>query len=116
MSGIVIGMFQVISSLYVDKWGRKPILISSFISVALSVGSLGVFLCLVGEKLFVINETLMWLVFVAILIFNFAYCFGVSGVVYIVMSEILPPKIAGVGSDMVTTLSWTLAFVTTRYF
>ncbi|CAL8109366.1 unnamed protein product [Orchesella dallaii] len=119
VSGVVVGVFQtfatIIASLYVDKAGRRILLILSFVVMCLSLVTLGAFFHLQSIDA-IFHEAVNWIPLVSLVLFNAAYCGGVASLVWTVMSEVLPSNIIGFASGLTTTFNWSLAFLITRFF
>lgn len=104
LSGVLVGTFQalatIIASLYVDKAGRRILLIISFVLMSLSLVTLGVFFYLKSTNA-IFHEVINWIPLVSLVVFNGAYCGGVASLVWTVMSEVLPSNIMGNGRQFI---------------
>lgn len=98
LSGVVVGVFQalatIIASIYVDKAGRRILLIFSFILMSLSLVTLGAYFHLKSMDA-IFHQAVNWIPLVSLVVFNAAYCGGVASLVWTVMSEILPTNMIG---------------------
>lgn len=98
LCGVLVGIFQtfatIIASLYVDKAGRRILLILSFIVMSLSLVTLGAFFHLKAIDA-IFHEAINWIPLASLILFNAAYCGGVASLVWTVMSEVLPSNIIG---------------------
>lgn len=122
VSTIIIGVMQVvatfISSIMVDKLGRRFLLISSSLIVAISSVFLGVFFSLQERKL-VSEETLSKLGYipvVAISVYVIMFSMGLGPVPWVISAEVLPPEIKSSGIGIASTINWFSAFITTKFY
>jgi len=121
LSSIIVGVVQVVAtalaSAFVDKAGRRILLLLSFTIMCISLMTLGTFFHMKNASYgqFLI-ESAHWIPLASVMAFNAAYCGGVGCLIWTVMSEILPNHVIGFASGLATTFNWTLAFITTRFF
>lgn len=83
-------------SMFVDTYGRKVLSVSAFITMSVSMLGFAIFFY-VKENTTVLQlyPILGVLPLVSLVVYNLAYSWGVGSVVWIIMSELLPSKIAG---------------------
>uniref|UniRef100_A0AAR5PN85 Major facilitator superfamily (MFS) profile domain-containing protein n=1 Tax=Dendroctonus ponderosae TaxID=77166 RepID=A0AAR5PN85_DENPD len=119
---IGVGVVQVIatfiSSLIVDKFGRKILLIASAFFMAFSGTLLGVFFTLKDRNL-VDEQTLQnigFLPIVSMVIFITVFSLGFGPIPWMASSEIMPPEIKSTASSAAATFNWFLAFIVTRFY
>lgn len=106
LSSIIVGIVQVVAtalaSAFVDKAGRRVLLLFSFATMAISLLSLGAFFRIKYEHknsnfspAHQLLEDSAWVPLASVVAFNAAYCGGVGCLVWTVMSEILPNHVIG---------------------
>lgn len=102
---VIVGLVNMLSTLIaiglVDRWGRKPMLITSFLVMALGMGALGTLLHLGVEtdfrKYFAIAMLLMFII---------GFAMAAGPVVWLLCSEIQPLKGRDFGITASTTTNW----------
>ncbi|XP_066142079.1 facilitated trehalose transporter Tret1-like isoform X2 [Euwallacea fornicatus] len=121
-STIGVGVVQVvatfISSLVVDKFGRKILLITSALFMSISGALLGVFFTLQGRN--IVEQTTLdkigFLPIVSLVVFITAFSLGFGPIPWMASSELMPPEIKSTASSAAATFNWFLAFVVTRFY
>ncbi|ENN70162.1 hypothetical protein YQE_00027, partial [Dendroctonus ponderosae] len=116
--GVVQVIATFISSLIVDKFGRKILLIASAFFMAFSGTLLGVFFTLKDRNL-VDEQTLQnigFLPIVSMVIFITVFSLGFGPIPWMASSEIMPPEIKSTASSAAATFNWFLAFIVTRFY
>lgn len=119
---IIIGVTQAIatcvSSLTVDKLGRKVLLLISNTFMAIGLIILGVFYTL-SERWLVSPHTLVSLGFMpllGLLLFITAFPLGSGPIPFMLMAELLPPEIKDVAAAAAVTFNWFTAFLITNFY
>lgn len=96
LSSIVMGVFQVtatyISSILIDRIGRKILLLISTSGAAMAMLVTGTYVYL-GRSGFDVSSFNL-LPIISISFFIFICCIGIVGVPNVIMTEILPPKVS----------------------
>lgn len=108
---IVVGAvnlsFTIVAIRTVDRWGRKPLMISGSIGMGLSLVAMGI-----AAQLGVVS---LW-----VLLFILAYiaCFALSvgPVTWVLLSEIYPTRIRGRALSVATFFLWGANFVVSQTF
>lgn len=101
LATVLLAVIQTIGclpcSIFVDKYGRKLLLMSSFLAMAVATGGFAVYFYMRDNHMDILTEHSATDVvpLIALVVFNLAYSWGVGSIVWIVMSEILPPQIIG---------------------
>lgn len=110
---ILIGVIQVIatfiSTMTVDRLGRKILLMISFGLMGLCTLSLGIYYAMDKSK----TEGLGWITLVSLCIFIIAFSLGAGPLPWLCISEIFASDVRAVAGAIAGTLNWTLAFVIT---
>ncbi|XP_055858505.1 facilitated trehalose transporter Tret1 isoform X2 [Episyrphus balteatus] len=117
LSAIIVGFIQLIgsyiSTMLVERAGRKLLLATSAIGTGFGLFSLGLYSYLSenGYQL----ENFNW---IPIASFSFAVCVGSMGVLtlpFLVVSEVMPPKIRNIGCMICMEVLWVFAFLVLKY-
>ncbi|EDW70801.1 facilitated trehalose transporter Tret1-2 homolog isoform X1 [Drosophila virilis] len=119
MSTILIGVMQVVatfvSTLVVDRLGRRILLLASGIVMALSTTAIGVYFYLKDQnEESVVN--LGWLPVASLCIFMIMFSIGYGPVPWLMMGELFATDIKGFAGSIAGTTNWVLAFVVTKTF
>lgn len=117
-SAIIVGLVQVIatfiSTLVVDRLGRKLLLIISSSTMCLCAFLLGVFFYLKEADMDVSSIT--WLPLVSLCIFVIAFSIGFGPIPWMILGELFPSSIKGPASSIASCFNWTLAFLVTKFY
>jgi SP family facilitated glucose transporter-like MFS transporter 8 len=115
---IYVAVMQVASTAvcvgFLDKIGRKPLLIASCLGIAVCNLMLAACYSEIGTKVFGAHKGLVASVTVNALISFFGV--GVGTIPWLLMAEILPSRVRGLGSSFATALHWLVAFMVTTSF
>jgi len=96
--GVVLMLFTLLAIWQIDKFGRKPLLLS---------GTMGMFISLIAIGfLFFINQAEGILLLSLILIYIASFAFSLGPVVWVIISEIYPTKIRGRAMSIATMAVW----------
>lgn len=102
VSSIIVGAVQVVAtllaSIFVDKAGRRALLLASFGTMCISLMTLATFFHVKNDATItseIWKEAAQWVPLTSVVVFNAAYCGGVGCLVWTVMSEILPSHVIG---------------------
>jgi SP family facilitated glucose transporter-like MFS transporter 8 len=110
---IIIGVIQVIatfiSTMTVDKLGRKILLMVSFGLMGVCTMTLGIYYALGASA----QEGLGWLTLTSLCVFIIAFSLGAGPLPWLCISEIFASDVRAVAGAIAGTLNWTLAFVVT---
>lgn len=115
---ILVGVMQVIavfvSSIVVDKLGRRLLLIPSVIVMAVCTLMLGGYFYMKDAQHDVSN--LGWLPIVSLCVFIVLFSLGYGPIPWLMMGELFAPDVKGVAGAFVGTFNWMLAFLITKTF
>ncbi|KAI5635707.1 sugar transporter domain-containing protein [Phthorimaea operculella] len=113
---VIIGIVQVaasgVTSLTIDKAGRKMLLLISTAGTAIALAALGAYF-VIDEKS-ALRVTLSFLPITSLVLFIISYCLGLGPLPWALMSELLPMEVKAVASPIGTMFSWALSFIITR--
>lgn len=119
---MIVGAIQIIatfiSSLVVDKLGRRILLLTSSLFMAAGLIILGAFFSLKRRGLAEPEtlETLAFLPIVGLCIFIIAFSLGFGPIPWIVSTELFPSEIKSVASSMAGSFNWLMAFLITKFY
>nr|CAD7258261.1 unnamed protein product [Timema shepardi] len=115
---IIVGVIQVIatfiSSLCIDKLGRRILLIASDAVMTICSTVLGVFFYLKHNGNDVSN--IGWLPLVSVCLFIVMFSFGYGPIPWLMVGELFPNQIKGTASSIACLLNWFLSFLVTKFF
>ncbi|KAF2883257.1 hypothetical protein ILUMI_22914 [Ignelater luminosus] len=122
ISTIIVGVTQVIatyvSTLTLDRLGRRALLMISSILMAIGLIILGVFYTL-SERWLVPPHTLMSLGFMpllGLLLYMLAFPLGYGFIPWLLLAELFPPEIKGVAAAAAGTFNWFIGFLITNFY
>ncbi len=107
MMGLVNIAFTVVAILTVERWGRKPLLISG--SLGMAVGALGVALTFGAEGLQLVTM-------ISIMLYSASFMFSWGPVCWVLISEIFPNTIRGTAVAIAVAAQWIFNFVVSSTF
>eukprot|EP00877_Chromochloris_zofingiensis_P014348 jgi/Chrzof1/9167/Cz03g38140.t1 len=99
--GLINVSFTLVAAAMMDKMGRKPLLQASFAGMA---GCLAVVALIIYVPTSLAVQGMLTVTF--ILLYVCAFALGVGPIPWIVLSEILPPRIKGPAASLATTCCW----------
>ncbi|CAH2057406.1 unnamed protein product, partial [Iphiclides podalirius] len=99
---LVIFFGSVVSLVAADRFGRKFLLISSSISVALCLVAMGVFL-----QTSIVSP---WVTALLILVYCFFFMYGAGSVPYVLVAECFVPEVQSLASILLMEWVWLLNF------
>jgi facilitated trehalose transporter len=99
VASIIVGAVQVvcvvISTLLVERAGRKILMVISEIGMTFSLVALGVFFYLKSENNNVAPEGLGWLPIVSMILYIVTYNLGCASLPWTLMGELVPGHVKG---------------------
>ena len=108
MMGIVNILFTLLAIFTVEKWGRKPLLISG--SIGMAIGAFGVALCNVVAGMPAIVSVL------SIMIYSASFMFSWGPICWVLISEIFPNTIRGAAVAIAVAFQWIFNFIVSSTF
>ncbi|XP_049880008.1 solute carrier family 2, facilitated glucose transporter member 8-like [Pectinophora gossypiella] len=105
---IVLTSACLITAVIADRAGRRILIISSSVMVAVTMATLG----------FLLQTSFAptWMSAVVILLYCFAFNFGAGTVPYVLLSEVFVPEVQGLASMLLIEWIWFLNFVIVAVF
>lgn len=112
LANIIIGCtnlaFTLVALLFLDRWGRRTMLLVAF-------GGMGVSLLALVAGLYRTGTSPM-VMLASVICYVASFAFGMGPVVWIVISEIFPGKIRGRAASVATSTLWTATLAVTFTF
>ena len=112
LTSVIIGCANLISTLvamrFLDRWGRRPMLLTAAGGMAVSLAILVFAFHSAGLS--------TWIVLGSIISYTAFFAFGMGPVPWVVISEIFPNKIRGRAASVATSALWTGTLLVTFTF
>lgn len=107
MMGVVNILFTLVAIFTVEKWGRKPLLISG--SIGMAIGAFGV------ASTFGV-EGLQLITMISILLYSASFMFSWGPICWVLISEIFPNTVRGTATAIAVAAQWIFNFVVSSTF
>lgn len=110
--GFINVLFTLVAMYYVDKWGRKPLLY-------LGLGGMIVSLVTIGIAFTAFNDVpaaLKWMSFASMIIYIPFFAISLGPIAWLLISEVFPTKIRGLGMSIATMVNWVSNFIVANTF
>ncbi|XP_048601866.1 sugar transporter ERD6-like 18 isoform X2 [Brassica napus] len=104
----------MIGVIFVDKWGRRPLLLTSACGMSITCMFIGLAFTL--QKMHLLSEVTPVLTFICVTLYLAAYAIGVGGLPWVIMSEIFPMNMKVTAGSLVTLASWSSSSIVTYAF
>ena len=108
LMGIVNILFTLLAVFTVEKWGRKPLLISG--SVGMAIGAFGVAMCNVVTGLPAIISV------ISIMVYSASFMFSWGPICWVLIAEIFPNTIRGAAVAIAVAFQWIFNFIVSSTF
>lgn len=119
MSTIIVGAVHVVatlvSSLLVDRAGRKILLLVSIVTMTATLIAIGVFFYIQNNDE-AAAKNIGWLPITSLCIYIVAFALGFGPVPWIIASEVYSKEISAIAGPVSGAFNWALAFVITATF
>lgn len=116
-AAIILGFFLVsstyFSTMLLNKIPRRVLLIFSFTTMAVSVGSLAIYYQLRVSSLM---DSSIWVPLLTLSIFVSVYAVGVGPIPWLMLREIFPPNVTRRATAITAGFHWLLAFAVTKLY
>lgn len=106
--GILNLLFTVVAILTVERWGRKPLLISG--SIGMAVGAFGVALCNLAGNLPPMMAAM------SIMVYSASFMFSWGPICWVLIAEIFPNTIRGAATAIAVAFQWIANFIVSSTF
>ncbi|KAF8097960.1 hypothetical protein N665_0278s0021 [Sinapis alba] len=129
----LLGIFMVpkamIGLIFVDKWGRRPLLLTSACGMSITCMFIGIAFTL--QKMQLLSELTPVFTFICLtvkhllyfhslykifLLYIASYAIGIGGLPWVIMSEIFPMNMKVTAGSLVTLASWSSSSIVTYAF
>ncbi|MGL5416358.1 MAG: sugar porter family MFS transporter [Clostridium sp.] len=108
--GIVNFLSTIIATIIMDKFPRKKLLIWGALVMGISLG----ILCVINYTINIQTAAVFTIVLIAIYIFGFAVSWG--PIAWVLIGEIFPLSVRGIGSSFGSAANWLGNFIVTQFF
>ena len=111
--GFVNVLFTVVSIYLIDRWGRKPLLYLGLIGMIVALLAMGIgftFYQTVG------GAALQWIAFISMIIYIPFFAISLGPIAWVLISEVYPTKIRGLGASLATMMNWVCNFIIANTF
>jgi SP family xylose:H+ symportor-like MFS transporter len=108
MMGVVNILFTLLAIFTVEKWGRKPLLISG--SIGMAIGAFGVALCNIVTGLPAIVSV------ISIMVYSASFMFSWGPICWVLIAEIFPNTIRGAAVAIAVAFQWIFNFIVSSTF
>ena len=105
--GIINITFTLVAVFTVEKWGRKPLLISG--SLGMAIGAFGVAVTFGNESLSLITAA-------SLLIYSASFMFSWGPICWVLIAEIFPNTIRGAAVAIAVAFQWISNFIVSSTF
>lgn len=109
--GIVNTIMSVIAVLIIDYIGRRKLLLIGSAVAAISLGIVGM-----TFKHTIHSTFLQWTAVISMIIYIAGYCISVGSLFWLMISEIFPLSIRGLGMSVTTAIQWGANFIVSMTF
>ena len=121
--GAVNVLATLIAVVYVDRFGRRPLLLTGLVGMTLSLFTVGICFLFIddvagsGEQATGGGPTSAGLItLVALVVFIASFAFSLGPVVWTVINEIYPSRVRGRAVAVATAVNWGTAFLVSQTF
>lgn len=117
-ASIIIGVMQVVavfvSTLIIDRLGRRILLTASVAALCICSFILGVYFYLLETKYDV--SDIGWLPVVSLCIFIILFSLGFGPIPWMMVGELFAPEVKGIAGSSACLFNWLLAFLVTKTY
>lgn len=116
MTSFIGNAAGVLSILFVDRWGRRPLLLVSAMGCAVSTGLLGTYLFLDEKNVLGTIEYVNWIPIVGLNALQVFFSFGLSPVPSTQLGELFSSSVKEIGFCFITIMAALEGFVMTKSY
>ncbi len=110
--GLVNVLFTIVAIYLVDKWGRKPLLYLGLSGMIIALVALGIGFTFQNS----LGDALKWISFVSMIIYIPFFAISLGPIAWLLISEVYPTKIRGLGMSLATMVNWVTNFIIANTF
>jgi sugar porter (SP) family MFS transporter len=116
--GVVNVLATLIAVAWVDKFGRRPLLLTGLVGMTVSLGAVGgSFAALDAHPESATSTTTGGIVTVlALVVFIASFAFSMGPIVWTLIAEIYPNRVRGRAISVATAANWLAAFLVAQFF
>jgi len=105
-------LFTVVAIFLVDRWGRKPLLYLGLTGMILSLVTIGIAFTFFNDN----QVALKWMSFTSMIVYIPFFAISLGPIAWLLISEVFPTKIRGLGMSIATMVNWISNFVVANTF
>ena len=113
-----IGAVNVVATLiaiaFIDRLGRRPLLLAGLVGMGVSLAAVGFAFLSVGKG--GLSATAGMVTLAALVVFIISFAFSLGPVTWTVINEIFPGRVRGRAVAVATAVNWGSAFVVSEFF
>ncbi|XP_037941542.1 facilitated trehalose transporter Tret1-like [Teleopsis dalmanni] len=113
--GVLMVVFTFVATLFIDKLGRRLLLMSSGLSMALATFAMGIYFYMYDNDKNSV-ESIKVLPVIAVLFFIIMFSVGYGPVPWLFMAEVFTPDAKAYAGPISGTSNWLMAFIVTNTF
>ena len=116
--GLVNVLATFIAIAYVDRFGRRPLLLAGLVGMTVSLAAVGASFAFFSTEAAGDTGVSVAGVFtlVALVVFIASFAFSLGPIVWTIISEIYPNRVRGRAVSFATAVNWGAAFLVTQFF
>jgi len=115
LSAVLLGVTKFVFTVWelfvVDRWGRKPLLLTGNVIMAVALVAAGLVIIHVHDKTMLGALTLIFLI-----LYLAGYELGWGAVVWVMMAEVFPLRVRAAGTGVATVVLWASTGIITAVF
>ena len=110
--GVVNILFTVVSIWLVDRWGRKPLTFLGLSGMVVALTVLGI----AFNQADALGASLKWVSVGSVVVYIAFFAISLGPIAWLIVSEIYPLRIRGVGMSIATFSNWLFNFIVAKTF
>ncbi len=115
--GAVNVLATFIAIAYIDRIGRRPLLLAGLVGMGVSLVIVGIAFLFIGAPATGAGPSATGIVTLAgLVVFIISFAFSLGPVVWTVINEIFPGRVRGRAVSVATAVNWGAAFVVSQFF
>lgn len=116
--GLVNVLATFIAIAYVDRFGRRPLLLAGLVGMTVSLAGVGASFAFFSSDTSAATGVSVTGIFtlVALVVFIASFAFSLGPIVWTIISEIYPNRVRGRAVSLATAVNWGAAFLVTQFF